>query len=169
MNRFTFALFHFYTLRLLNWDVWKNYQNIYFRIIIIVSFLRMQCAFWQRGWPLGLLKSVLKLQRLEYMWLLTVLLSGLMNCFKSELQEAQVFTSHMNFLSWQSQVQIFWGFTVSFLAIGLLTVSYNSSFWDFRLIWVTFENSSEKMTKCIYVLLTWRSEKKPLGSHYFAL
>ena len=54
MNRFTFALFHFYTLRLLNWDVWKNYQNIYFRIIIIVSFLRMQCAFWQRGWPLRL-------------------------------------------------------------------------------------------------------------------
>ena len=31
------------------------------------------------------------------MWLLTVLLSGLMNCLKSELQEAQVFTSHMSF------------------------------------------------------------------------
>ena len=54
LNRFTFALFHFYTLKWLNWEVWKNCQNMYFRIIIIVSFLKMQCAFWQRGWPLRL-------------------------------------------------------------------------------------------------------------------
>ena len=45
LNRFTFALFRFYTLKWLNWEVWKNCQNMYFRIIIIVSFLKMQCAF----------------------------------------------------------------------------------------------------------------------------
>ena len=54
LNRFTFALFHIYTLKWLNWEVWKNCRNMYFRIIIIVSFLKMQCAFWQRGWPLRL-------------------------------------------------------------------------------------------------------------------
>ena len=54
----------------------------------------------------------------------------------------------------------FEGLRLIFLAIELLTVTYKSSFWDLRLIWVTFENNSEKMTQCIYVLLTWRSEKE---------
>ena len=157
----------------------KKLSNMYFRIIIIVSFPKMQCAFWQCGWPFETflnqfwsyrgrdnMHNCVNNKMLEYMWLSTAPLSGLINCFKSELQE---FTSHMNLLSWQLQVQTFRGFTDFFLAIGVLTVNYNSSFWDLRLIWVTFENNSEKMTQCIYVLLTWRREKKPLESHYFAL
>ena len=123
LNRFTFSLFHFHILKWLNWDVRKNCRNMYFRITIIASFLKMQCAFWQRGWPLGLfwsyrgrdnMHNCVNNKMLKYTWLLTALLSGLINFFKFELQEVHAFTSHLNLLSWRSQVQIFWGFTVNF-------------------------------------------------------
>ena len=104
---------------------------------------------------------------LKYTWLLTALLSGLINFFKFELQEVHAFTSHLNLLSWRSQVQIFWGFTVNFLAIWLLTVNYNSSFWDLRLIWVIFENNSEIITQMYICFINAKKRKETSGISLF--
>ena len=74
-------------------------------------------TFWNQFWSYrgrDNMHNCVNNKMLEYMWPLTALLSGLINCFKSELQEVHVFTSLMNLLSWRSQVQIFWGFTVNF-------------------------------------------------------
>ena len=56
---FFFESFYFCTFSLLYSEMiearcLKNCRNMNFRIIIIVSFLKMQCAFWRRGWPLRL-------------------------------------------------------------------------------------------------------------------
>ena len=111
----------------------KKLSNMYFRIIIIVSFPKMQCAFWQCGWPFETfwnqfwsyrgrdnMHNCVNNKMLEYMWLLTAPLSGSINCFKSELQE---FTSHMNLLSWRLQVQTFWGFFFWPLEFWPLTIT----------------------------------------------
>ena len=128
----------------------KKLSNMYFRIIIIVSFPKMQCAFWRRGWPFETfwnqfwtyrgrdnMHNCVNNKMLEYMWLLTAPLSGLINCFKSELQE---FTSHMNLLSWRLQVQTFWGFTDFFwplefwpLTITRASETSGSSEWLLRI------------------------------------
>ena len=130
LNRFTFALFHIYTLKWLNWEVWKNCRNMYFRIIIIVSFLKMQCAFWQRGWPLRLFEISFEATSPNYKRCMCPRLIWI--CFHDS-----------------RKYKFFEGLRLIFLAIELLTVNYKSSFWDLRLLWVIFENNSEKMSQCI--------------------
>ena len=115
LNRFTSSLFHFHFLKWLNWDVRKNCRNMYFRIIIIAWMTSR--TFWNQFWSYrgrDNMHNCVNNKMLKYTWLLTALLSGLINCFKFELQEVHAFTSHLNLLSWRSQVQIFWGFTVNF-------------------------------------------------------
>ena len=73
----------------------------------------------------------------------------------------------MNLFSWRSQVQIFWGFTVNFLAVGLLTSNYNSSFWDLRLIWVTFKNNSEKNDLMYVCFVNVKKRKETSGISLF--
>ena len=61
----------------------------------------------------------------------------------------------------------FEGLRLIFLAIGLLTVNYNSSFWDLRLIWVIFENNSEKMTQMYICFINAKKRKETSGISLF--
>ena len=120
---------HFFTFIL--WDDWtemseKTIEHVFQNHNYCVFSLNAMClltawmtskTFWNQFWSYrgrDNMHNCVNNKMLEYMWPLTALLSGLINCFKSELQEVHLFTSLMNLLSWRSQVQIFWGFTVNF-------------------------------------------------------
>ena len=61
----------------------------------------------------------------------------------------------------------FEGLRLIFLAIWLLTVNYNSSFWDLRLIWVIFENNSEKTTQMYICFINANKRKETSGISLF--